>query len=302
MKWASVLVGIAAVLFAFNGIVSKVVLTAGIGPYGLTAMRSSVAFLVFLVIKLASKKCVTVPNIKDLPALAIYSASGFLVVPITYLYSIERLPVGIALLIEYVAPVFVAVWAALIDRRNSRRGVWVGLIFCIIGLSLAVRVWEDLAFNPSGIAYALIAAIALATSYISGSRIVATQGSVNANIYAFGFSAIVTTAAQPWHGLRIDVFTRQAHGLPVWLLCIDIIILGTVLPYLMLLEGLRRSTATITSVISTLEPIAAVFFAWLLLNQRLGALQITGASILMLGILTAIAGSPAPRSAMVAEI
>ena len=105
----------ASALFAVNGTVSKVILTnGGISSLRLTELRATGAFL-----GLAAFVLVTTPGRlrvtrDELPLLVFYGIVGFALVQWLYLVAIERLPIGIGLLLEFTAPVLVALWARLV--------------------------------------------------------------------------------------------------------------------------------------------------------------------------------------------
>src|SRR5687768_18594721 len=101
----------AALLFALNGTVSKVVLTSGISSLELTQVRATGAFLGFaLGLALVSRPSLRVRR-RELAYLAVFGVAGVAMVQWLYFVSIHRLPIGIALLIEYLAPILIAFWA-----------------------------------------------------------------------------------------------------------------------------------------------------------------------------------------------
>src|SRR5262245_48148660 len=118
----------AGTLFAVNGTVSKVVLRAGIEPPQLAFLRAAGALLGLLAITLllGRGRRLAVTR-RDLPLLAGYGLAGFFLVPMLYFISISRLPVGIGLLFEYTAPLFVALWVRFGQRQPVRPRLWGGL-------------------------------------------------------------------------------------------------------------------------------------------------------------------------------
>ena len=56
-----------------------------------------------------------------------------------YFVSIGRLPIGIALLIEYIAPILIALWAWSVFKEPIRRRIWVALVLAVAGLAVVVR-------------------------------------------------------------------------------------------------------------------------------------------------------------------
>jgi hypothetical protein len=135
----------ASALFAGNGTVSKLVLQAGVEPPQLTALRAGGAALGLLALSglLAPgpRRLRLTPG--DLPLLMAYGLAGFFCVLFLYFVAIERLPVGIGLLLGYTAPVFVALWVRFGQRQSVRPRLWGGLVVCLIGLGLVAEVWRE---------------------------------------------------------------------------------------------------------------------------------------------------------------
>ena len=76
----------------------------------------------------------------------------------------------------------------------------------------------------------------------------------------------------------------EGNFLPGWVLLLWIVTMGTIVPYLLVISGLRRLSASTSSVIGMLEPVMAGIFAWIWLNQSWNAIQLTGGVIVLVGI------------------
>jgi drug/metabolite transporter (DMT)-like permease len=126
-----------SVLFAVNGTVSKLVLRAGIEAPQLTLLRAAGAFAgllaLSLVLRPGPRRLRVSPN--QLPLLIGYGLAGFFLVPMLYFVAISRMPVGIALLFEFTAPLLVALWARFGQRQRVRARLWVGLALSLAGLA-----------------------------------------------------------------------------------------------------------------------------------------------------------------------
>jgi len=124
----------AAALFAVNGTVSKVILSSGISSMRLTELRCAGAFLGFAAIVLATRTSALRIGRGELVFLAVFGVFGVALVQLFYFLSIRRLEIGVALLIEYTAPVLVALWARFAGHEHVRRRLWVALVLAL-GLS-----------------------------------------------------------------------------------------------------------------------------------------------------------------------
>jgi drug/metabolite transporter (DMT)-like permease len=290
-----------SLLFAVNGTASKLVLQAGLAPDQLTALRATGAFAGLLVLSLAlrlapsaSPPSPAIPGPRarrlaltrrELPLLAAYGVIGFFLVPWLYFVAISRLPVGIALLFEYTAALLVALWARFGQRRPVRPRLWAGLALSLTGLACVAEVWGDLRLNAVGVLAGFGAAVGLALYYLLGAHAIRRRDTISLNAWAFGFAALAglltQTVAGPgdWSPLG-----GTSHGLPVWLLCCYVIVLGSIAPYALVAAALRHLPATSVGIIGMVEPVAAAAVAWLTLGEALNPAQLAGGALILAGV------------------
>lgn len=275
------------VFFAVNGTVSKLVLRAGLEPAQLTALRAGGAFAGLLVLSLATRpggRRLAVTR-RELPLLAGYGVAGFFLVPLLYFVAISRLPVGIALLFEYTAPLLVALWARFGRRQPVRPRLWGGLALSLIGLACVAEVWGDLRLNAAGVLAGFAAAVGLALYYLLGAHGVRQRDTVSLNTWAFGFAAVAglctqaSARARDWSALG-----ATSHGVPVWLLCCYVVVLGSIVPYLLVAAALRHLPATSVGIVGMVEPVIAAAVAWLTLGESLTATQLAGGALILVGV------------------
>src|SRR5439155_7985125 len=217
-------------LFAVNGTVSKLVLRAGMDAPQLTTVRATGAFAGLLALCLAVRPRGLAISHRELPLLAAYGLAGFFVVPLLYFVAISKLPVGIALLFEYTAPLLVAIWARFGQRHPVRPRLWVGLAASLAGLACVAEVWGDLRLNPVGIAAGMGAAVLLAVYYVAGAHGVAPRDPMSLTCWAFGVAALAGAAVRPWWAFPAVVLSRHSGGLPVWLLVGYVVVGGSIAP------------------------------------------------------------------------
>jgi drug/metabolite transporter (DMT)-like permease len=276
-----------SLLFAVNGTASKLVLRAGLEPGQLTTLRATGAFAGLLVLCLALRPGIRRLSVtrRELPLIAGYGVIGFFLVPLLYFVAISRLPVGIALLFEYTAPLLIALWARFGQHQRVRPRLWAGLVLSLTGLACVAEVWGELRLNGIGVLAGCTAAIGLALYYLLGERGVRQRDTVSLNTLAFGMAAaagLVTQAATragDWSPLG-----GTSQGVPVWLLCCYVVLLGSIAPYLLLAAALRHLPATSVGIIGMVEPVAAATVAWLTLGEALNAAQLAGGALILVGV------------------
>jgi drug/metabolite transporter (DMT)-like permease len=290
-------------LFAVNGTVSKLVLRAGFDAPQLTLLRAAGAFTGLLLLSLVLRPGARRLRVRraELPLLLVYGLSGFFLVPMLYFVAISRMPVGIALLFEYTAPLLVALWARFGQRRRVRPRLWGGLALSLAGLACVAEVWGDLRLDGIGVAAGFGAAVLLAFYYVLGARGVEQRDTLSLTTWAFGASAVaglitraVTAGAGGWEPL-----TRSEAGVPVALLCCYVVLLGSIAPYLLVAAALRHLPATSVGILGMVEPVIAAAVAWLTLGagEALNAAQLAGGILVLAGVTLAETARTAPEPA-----
>jgi drug/metabolite transporter (DMT)-like permease len=283
-----VMVVTSGALFAVNGTVSKLVLRAGIDAPQLTLLRAAGAFAGLLLICLALGPRRLRLTARELPLIIGYGIAGFFLVPMLYFVAISRMPVGIALLFEYTAPLLVALWARFGQRQRVKPRLWAGLALSLAGLACVAEVWGDLALDGVGVLAGFGAAALLAVYYVAGARGVQRRDTLSLTTWAFGASAVaglvtraVTEGTGGWEPL-----TTSSHGVPVALLCAYVVVLGSIVPYLLVTGALRYLPATSVGIIGMVEPVIAAAFAWVTLGagEALNAAQLAGGLLVLAGV------------------
>ena len=286
----------AAILFAVNGTVSKVILSSGISSVELTQIRSTGAFVGFaLVVLLTAPRRFRVGR-RELRFLIVFGVTGVAFVQWLYFVSIHRLPIGIALLIQYVAPLLVALFVRLVLGRQVRRRIWVALALALAGLGLVVEVWSTgLQLDAVGLAAALGGAVAYAAYILMAEHGVRRRDPVSLSAYGFGFAALFWLVVRPpwlFPANRVDDSVSLLGNLerfeaPVWLLLLFVVVVGTMITFGLVVTALRHLPATRVGIVAMLEPVVASVVAWAWLGESLGAWQLAGGSVVLAGILLA---------------
>jgi drug/metabolite transporter (DMT)-like permease len=289
------MVAIAATLFAVNGTVSKVVLGSGLSSLELTQIRSTGAAAGLLVFLLLFARARLRVGRRELLVLVVFGITGVAFVQWLYFVAIKHLPVGIALLIQFLAPLFVALFARFVYHERIRSRIWVALGLCIWGLAVIVELWGGLAFSTVGITAALAASFALTAYILMAERERRHRDPVSLSFYGFLFAALFWAIVQPlwkfpWEVLGDTVSLQgnlEEHTAPVWLLVAFIVVLGTMVTFSLLTGALRHIPATRASIVATLEPVIATAIAWLWLGEAFGTAQLIGGAVVLAGIFLA---------------
>jgi drug/metabolite transporter (DMT)-like permease len=286
---------VAATLFGVNGAVSKVALSSGLSSLRLTEARCAGACLGLALLALARDPRTLRLRPREWRRLALFGIVGVAFVQLFYFLAINRLPIGIALLIQYLGPLFVTIWARTFGHEHVRRRIWVALGLSLTGLVLMVQLWSGVGIDGLGVAFALIAAFVYAAYLLLAEHNVAGRDSVSLLAWGFLFATVFWTVAQPWWSFPANAVGRtvtlQGHlaswHLPVWALVLWVVVLGTIVPFSLIVAALRHVSATRVGIVAMLEPVVATAIAWLWLEESLSAVQVAGGAVVLVGILLA---------------
>lgn len=286
----------AALLWALNGTVVKVIQeSGGMSSLRLVEIRNTLAFAGLAVSIAVVRPSLLRVSWRELPFLALFGIAGLALVQWLYLVAVARMPIGIALIVEYVGIVFVALWARFVYREPVRRRVWAALVLAIAGLALVVEVWSGLVLDGIGLAASIAAAFALALYFLMAEHEVGKRDPVSLICYGFLFGTIFWAIVQPWWSFPFALLGESGSllgnlgdvELPVWTLVAYMVVLGTIVPFGLMVGALRHISATRAGIVAMLEPVAAsiVAFAWL--DESLGPAQLLGGAVVLGGILLA---------------
>ena len=281
-----------SLFFAISSIPAKLAMESGLSAFRLTQIRTMGAFLVlFLYVYLKNKNSLRI-NRKELPIFIAFGLFGFAAVNLFYFLAIQRLNVGVALIIEFTAPIWIVLWMRFIQKKIVSKLMWWGLVIGLTGLVLNAQVWRGLTLDGLGVTFALLDAFALALYFLVGEKLVGVKSSEATMAWGFGVSSAFFAIIQPWWtfpfeelGRVVDLTGRLAGiSIPTYYLILWIIVLGTAVPYFLVLNGLRGLSAATSSSIGMLEPVFGGIFAWIFLYEKLNFIQSVGAVVVLIGI------------------
>jgi drug/metabolite transporter (DMT)-like permease len=298
----------AAALFAVNGTVSTLALQAGIPATRLTALRCTGGALgLLLVLAVVAPGRLRI-HLRDVPFIALFGVVGIAMTQFLYYVAISRLPVGIALVFEMTAPVFIALYVRLVRREQVRRRLWAALLLSLSGLVLVAQVWQGGgSLDPIGVGVALIAALCLAAYYLLGERGTVTRDPVTLTCWSFVAAAVFWAVVAPWWSFDPGVLGEWvpisigSAQLPLWLLVAWIVAMGGMLPFWLSIAALRHLPPTAAGLVATTEPVFASIVAWLWVEQVLTGWQVLGGVVVLTGIALAQTARTTPTPSPLPE-
>ncbi|CAB4687499.1 MAG: hypothetical protein EBU43_07300 [Actinobacteria bacterium] len=291
----TIMVAIAAVLFALNGTAARLVLDVGLSAPRLTQIRSVGAlFFIAIYVLMKNAKSLKISK-KDVPFLAVYGIAGFAFVQYFYFVAITKLGVGIGLLFEFTAPVWIVLYVRFFRHEAVKKRMYAALACTVSGLVLISQLWSNTKLEPIGIACGLIASVSLAIYFLLGDKGVHKRDTLSLVTWGFIFATIFWAIFQPiWNFPAKVLNTNLDLGGPFagssvsgWWVILFIVLLGTIAPFLLTIGALRYTSPARVGLIGTLEPVLAGAFAWWWLGESLSLVQIGGAVVVLCGILLA---------------
>ncbi|MEY2672759.1 MAG: hypothetical protein RLZZ508_636 [Actinomycetota bacterium] len=283
---------IAALLWGFNGTVSKILMDTKIDPARLSQLRVTLAWLVlFIVIAIINRKALRFNSKQEFKLIAMYGVLGVTMTQWLYFVAIHLLPVGVALIIEFTSPLMVAVWVKFVWNHHVPRFTWVGLAIAIFGLFLVTQVWQGFNLNPIGLISGFGAAAALSLYFITGEKILHLEkprDSLSLTMWGFFFASVFWAIFKPWWQFPWEYLegTANVNGLvaPQYLLVAWMVLLGTVIPFWLALAAMKYISSQQASATGMTEPIFASIIAWVVMSENLTTWQLVGGAITLTGI------------------
>ncbi len=284
----------AALLFAFNGSISKLAMAAGLDPVHLTEIRNAGAMAVLVVFVLLTNRSAFRVRRSEWVFLIAYGVIAFAIVQFLYFFTISRLPLGVGTLLAFLAPVVVAVWVRFGQQGAVTNRLWVAIALTLVGLALVSQIWDGLQLDTLGVLAGLGLALALATYWLLGEVGQQHRDGVSLSMWGFIFSSVAWGLVAPWWNFPWEVLGRVTQspfggfpGLPVWAIVLWGVLLGTVAPFLLVLGSLRRIGAQRAGIVATTEPLWAGLIAIFVLGETLTWVQALGGLVVVVGIVTA---------------
>ncbi len=287
------LVAAGSVMWASAGVVSSVVLDAGVTPTELVAIRM---FGSVIVLGAGGLMLLRGLDRRSILRLAVFGTIGMSLPQISFYLAIQRIDVAIALVIIYCAPIIVALYDRFVRHVRLPARVYVAVAVAVCGVLAAILGREGGlgTMSIAGLALAVAAMGAYAVQVILAASLPSDVSAVRQLGAATVFGAALWLVVIPVWTLPFDLaITPTPIGagvdgtVSVWVLLLYITIVGTILPYACIVGGASRIGAGAASVTGMIEPVAAAIFAWILLAQSLTPVQIVGGAVALVGVVAA---------------
>ncbi|MGW0804357.1 EamA family transporter [Nonomuraea sp. NPDC002799] len=279
---------VSAWCFACSGPMAKYLIGAGLAPIEAVWTRMAGAGLLLIaVLAVVRPRALRIPRSR-LPFLGLYALMAVAGVQSLYFVAITRLPVGIALLLEFMAPVMVVAWVRFVRKVRLARAAYAGAVVAVVGLGVVVEAWHGMRLDGLGLLLGLLAGACCAGYFIMSDSFGDDVDPLGLIAWGMaGATVVLIPFARPWN-IPWDAFTvsvTPAGGLtlPVVVAYLWLVLIATLGGYILSVNAVRRLTAAVGATVASLEVIGGSIVAWAVLGETLGVFQMLGGLIVLSG-------------------
>jgi drug/metabolite transporter (DMT)-like permease len=264
---------IGATLWGVSSVVAKSLFVIGLPPAELVQIRLTLATLTLLLILLIFDRHRMIVSWKDLPYFFVLGFVGVAGVQFTYYYTISKIQVGPAVLIQYLSPVWIALYAFVFQKEPPTKTKITALFLALLGCYFTVGGYRlDLfKLNRIGIVSGLISSLFFSFYALYGEKGLKKYDPWTLILYGFGFGAVLY-----WLLISPMRMITEGYSFRIWVAFLYIAIFSTLIPFGLYLKGIERVRATRASITATWEPVVAGLTAYLVLGEVLSPLQVVG--------------------------
>jgi drug/metabolite transporter (DMT)-like permease len=279
---------LAAATFGLSGAFVKPLLEAGWSPAAAVTARALIGGIVLAPVALVALRGKWSALWRARWRVVVMALIGVAGTQLAYFAAVQRVPVGTAILIEYMAPLLLVAFAWATTRRMPKVVVLIGSVVALAGLVLVVSPGGAGALDGLGLVYAIIAMVGCAVYYV-----IAAQPSEGLPPVALAAAGLVLGGVVlGLVGLtRIVPFTATfttvhlfGGAAPWWLPLLIVGVLATALAYAASITASEMLGSRLASFAGLLEVVAATVYAWLLLGEDLTLPKLGGGVLILAGI------------------
>jgi len=221
--------------------------------------------------------------------LVLYGVVAMAGTQLAFFNAVRTLDVGVALLLEFLAPVMLLAWTSVRSRTLPRRATLFGAALTIVGLAFVIEVAGASGVDPIGVAWGLLAAVCLAGFFVISARqdedlppLVMAAGGTAVGAVVIGLTGLVGIVP-----LNFGTSDTVLAGISVsWVVpAVWLVVMSTVVAYVTGIRAILRLGTRLASFVALTEVLFAVLVAWVLLAELPGPWQLVGGICIVVGIL-----------------
>jgi drug/metabolite transporter (DMT)-like permease len=285
------LAAVAAGMFAVNGSLARYLLDDGVSAEHLSQLRVTVAFVLLAgTLALVDRRRLRIAR-ADVPRMAWLGLAGVAIVQLSYFLAIERLPISVALVIQFTGPLMVLLWLRLAHGRRLRPSLYGAVALSVAGSALVVEIYDAGAIDGLGVVFSLVAAVTFAIYLIGFERAGHSYDAFTTLTWGLGFATLFWLLVSPPWTFPLGDFDGVRNAA----LALGVVVIGTLAPFLLNLSALRHLPAARVGVVATLEPPLAAVVAWIVHGEALAGIQIAGGLMVVAAVAWVQSHPPSPE-------
>ncbi|MDF2471989.1 MAG: hypothetical protein K0Q61_4361 [Rhodococcus erythropolis] len=290
---------LSAATFGVSGPFAKSLIESGWSPGGAVFARVAGGALVMMVIAVATQW----PRLRQVSAhtrtVLLYGVFAISGVQLCFFNAVQHLSVGVALLLEYLAPIIVIGWVWITKGARPSVQTLLGAAVAMIGAAVVIDVFGSAEISAVGVAWGLAAAACLAVYFVISERadgdlhpVVLAASGLTVSAVVIGALGLVGVLPLQFSASNAVVADRSVN---VWLPVVVLVLVSTVIAYLTGIAAITLLGPTIGSLVALTEVLCAVLAAWILVGESVTALQAVGGAAIIVGLVLARLGQVAPK-------
>lgn len=284
---------LSAATFATSGPFAKALLETGWSSGAVVLLRvggAAVVLLPAVVVALRGRWHLARDHSR---AVVTYGLVAIAACQVSYFYAVQRLEVGVALLLEYLGVVLIVVWVWLRTRRAPARLTFAGIVLSLVGLVLVLDLGGQSRPDLVGVVWGLLAALGLAVYFItaaedSGLPPVALAG-LGMGVGSLALGGLGLVGVVPLRA-STEQIVLAGTTMPWWVAIAELALVAAAAAYLLGIVAARRLGSTLSGFIGLTEVLFAVVWAALLLGEVPGLVQAVGGAVVLTGVVAVRAG------------
>ena len=274
---------IAGIAWGLSGTSGQYLMAHGISALVLTNIRLIIAGLLLVLLSYIKSKEQFLAFLKDqssLFSLLLFSLFGLFLNQLAYLSAIQETNAGTATVLQYVCPVGILAYTCIKDKVAPTIAEIISMILAIGGTFLIATHGQlnQLSMTPAGLFWGLFSALTYALYIILPIKLIQKWGS----ILVIGVGMIISGfVAVPFTGI---IGARLPMSFDIFLAFSGIILIGTVFAYTAFLKGASMIGPVKSSLLASIEPISAVFFAFIIMGDIFYPVDFLGMAMILLAV------------------
>jgi drug/metabolite transporter (DMT)-like permease len=292
---------VTAAAFGTSGPFAKALIVTGWSSGAIVLLRVGIAALLLAVPAVLACRGRWHVLRGNLPVILVFGLVAVAGCQVAYFNAVSTLSVGVALLLEYSGTVLVVLWVWLWTRRAPSRLTLVGAATALLGLGLVLDIAGQSPPDLVGTMWGLLAAVGLAAYFVASSHgdgglpPVALAG-FGMGVGAVALAGLGAVGVLPMHFRTAEVVVA-GESVPWWVAIGELAVVAAAVAYLLGTFAVRVLGATVASFVGLSEVLFAIVFAWLLLGELPGLVQLAGGTLVVAGVVAVQAAERAAATA-----